>query len=221
MYGPVFHFAPIIPRGTPLPASRSEVFRTVSDRQERVEIDIYQGESDDVRRNHQVGMFHIEGLAPVPAGNQLVVQLDLTLDGILKVSAREKATGLQKHITIENALGRFSDEERHAASSRLEELWQQASTNNLPTHLRTTRTKGKNHRSSNRRAATWLRSCRCWMRVRGRPARGRPCPRVAGESRTTSREGDNGRSARSRSPHGKGSRGVKRSAMAHRSNRRR
>ncbi len=125
MYGPVFHFAPIIPRGTPLPASRSEVFRTVSDRQERVEIDIYQGESDDVRRNHQVGMFHIEGLAPVPAGNQLVVQLDLTLDGILKVSAREKATGLQKHITIENALGRFSDEERHAASSRLEELWQQ------------------------------------------------------------------------------------------------
>ncbi len=126
MYGPVFHFAPIIHRGTPLPASRSEVFRTVSDKQEKVEVDIYQGESDDIRRNHQVGMFLIEGLAPVPAGNQLVVQLDLTLDGILKVSAREKATGLQKHITIENALGRLSDEEHQAASARLEELWQQS-----------------------------------------------------------------------------------------------
>ena len=125
MYGPVFHFAAIIPRGTPLPASRSEVFRTVSDRQERVEIDIYQGESEDIRRNHQVGMFLIEGLAPVPAGNQIVVQLDLTLDGILKVAAREKATGLVKHVTIENAIGQFSDEERQAASSRLEELWQQ------------------------------------------------------------------------------------------------
>jgi molecular chaperone DnaK len=123
---PSFQFTPIIRRGTPLPASRSEVFRTVADQQEKVEIDIYQGESDDVRRNTQVGMFLIEGLAPVPAGNQIVVQLDLTLDGILKVAAREKATGLQKHITIENALARFGREEREAASARLEEMWQRS-----------------------------------------------------------------------------------------------
>ena len=44
----------------------------------------------------------------MPAGNQIVVQLDLTLDGMLKVSAREKATGLQKQITIENALARYA-----------------------------------------------------------------------------------------------------------------
>jgi molecular chaperone DnaK len=118
-----FRFAPIVKRGTPLPASRSEVFRTVSDNQPAVEIDVYQGESDDVRRNHRVGMFHIEGLARVPAGNQLVVQLDLTLDGVLKVSAREKATGLIKHITIDNALARFEREERDAATQRLEQLW--------------------------------------------------------------------------------------------------
>lgn len=123
---PAFQFTPIIHRGTPLPASRSEVFRTVSDRQDKVEIDIYQGESEDVRRNTQVGMFLIEGLAPVPAGNQIVVQLDLTLDGILKVAAKEKATGLQKHITIDNALARFGREEREAASARLEEMWQQS-----------------------------------------------------------------------------------------------
>lgn len=118
-----FRFAPIIRRGTPLPASRSEVFRTVSDSQPKVEVDVYQGESDDVRRNHRVGMFLIEGLAKVPAGNQLVVQLDLTLDGVLKVSAREKATGLVKHITIDNALARFEREERDAATARLEQLW--------------------------------------------------------------------------------------------------
>ncbi|HVK08574.1 MAG TPA: Hsp70 family protein [Gemmataceae bacterium] len=118
-----FRFAPIIRRGTPLPASRSEVFRTVSDNQPTVEIDVYQGESEDVRRNHRVGMFLIEGLAKVPAGNQLVVQLDLTLDGVLKVSAREKATGLVKHVQIDNALARFEREEQDAAAARLEQLW--------------------------------------------------------------------------------------------------
>jgi molecular chaperone DnaK len=118
-----FRFAPIIHRNTPLPASRSEVFSTVYDQQAVVEIDVYQGEHEDVRLNHPVGRFRIEGLAPVSAGNQLIVQLDLNLDGMLKVSAREKATGLQKQITIENALARYEREERDAARERLEELW--------------------------------------------------------------------------------------------------
>ncbi|HKA06542.1 MAG TPA: Hsp70 family protein [Gemmataceae bacterium] len=121
-----FRFAPIIRRGTPLPASRSEVFRTVADNQPTVEIDVYQGESEDVRRNNRVGMFLIDGLARVAAGNQLVVQLDLTLDGILKVSAREKATGLIKHITIDNALARFEREERDAARARLDQMWEES-----------------------------------------------------------------------------------------------
>jgi molecular chaperone DnaK len=116
-------FAPIIRRNTPLPASRSEVFHTVYDRQTEVEIDVFQGESDDVRNNYGVGKFRIQGLAPVPAGNQIVVQLDLNLDGMLKVTARERATGLQKQITIENALARFEREEQDAARERLEGLW--------------------------------------------------------------------------------------------------
>jgi molecular chaperone DnaK len=121
---PFLHrFAPIIERNTPLPASRSEVFRTVEDRQATVEIDVYQGEDEDVRNNHRVGRFLVEGLASVAAGNQIVVQLDLNLDGILKVSAREKATGLQKQITIENALARFEREEQDQARDRLDELW--------------------------------------------------------------------------------------------------
>jgi len=121
-----YRFAPIIRRGTPLPASRSEVFRTVAENQPTVEVDVYQGESDDVRRNHRVGTFLIDGLARVPAGNQIVVQLDLTLDGILKVQAREKATGLVKHITIDNALARFEREERDAARARLDQMWEES-----------------------------------------------------------------------------------------------
>ena len=115
-----FRFAPIIHRNTPLPASRSEVFHTVHDRQKEVEIDVYQGESDDVRHNHRVGRFLVQGLAPVPAGNQIVVQLDLNLDGMLKVSAREKATGLQKQVTIENPLARIERDERAVGSGALE-----------------------------------------------------------------------------------------------------
>src|SRR5439155_21501233 len=88
-----------------------------------VEIDVYQGEDDDVRRNYRVGRFLVEGLAPVPAGNQIVVQLDLNLDGMLRVSAREKATGLQKQIAIDNALARYEREEFDTARERLDEMW--------------------------------------------------------------------------------------------------
>jgi molecular chaperone DnaK len=119
-------FAAILTRNSPLPASRSEAFCTVMDNQPRVEIDVFQGESNDVRRNHRVGKFMIEGLAKAPAGNQLVVQLDLTLDGILKVSAREKSTGLVKQITIENAMARYAISERAGAQARLNRLWADA-----------------------------------------------------------------------------------------------
>jgi molecular chaperone DnaK len=118
-----FRFAPIIHRNTPLPASRSELFHTYRDGQTEVEIDVYQGESDDVRNNHRVGKFMVQGLAPVAAGNPILVQLDLNLDGMLKVSARERATGLQKQVVIENALARYEAEERDEARERLEELW--------------------------------------------------------------------------------------------------
>jgi molecular chaperone DnaK len=116
-------FAPIIHRQTALPASRSELFHTYADNQTQVEIDVYQGESEDVRNNHRIGKFQVQGLAPVPAGNPILVQLDLNLDGMLKVSARERATGLQKEVMIENALARFEREERDDARERLDQLW--------------------------------------------------------------------------------------------------
>jgi molecular chaperone DnaK len=122
-YGSEFHFGRIVHRNTPLPTSRSEPFYTVVDSQNSVDIDVYQGEADDVRRNNRVGRFRIEGLASVPAGNELLVQLDLNLDGVLRVTAKEKATGLQKQIVIENALAKFQREERTLAQDRLERLW--------------------------------------------------------------------------------------------------
>ena len=116
-------FAPIIRRTSPLPASQSDVFYTAVNNQKAVDIEVYQGEESDVRRNYRVGRFTVEGLSPVPAGNPLVVQLDLTLDGVLKVSARERATGLSKQVTIENALAKFQREERVVAQERLDQLW--------------------------------------------------------------------------------------------------
>jgi molecular chaperone DnaK len=121
-----FRFAPIIRRNTPLPASRSEMFSTVHDNQREVEIEVYQGEHDDVRFNHKIGNFRITGMANVPAGNQLTVQCDLNLDGMLKVTAKEKATGLQKNVTIENALSRFEGGEIAEARERLDRLWGQS-----------------------------------------------------------------------------------------------
>ena len=100
-------FSPIIERNTPLPASRTEIYSTVDDDQPAAEIRVFQGENRDTRYNTLVGEFDIEGLAEVPAGNQILVRLDLDLNGILKVTATERATGLAKHVVIDNATERF------------------------------------------------------------------------------------------------------------------
>jgi molecular chaperone DnaK len=116
-------FSRIIARNSPLPAVHSEAYQTVFDAQDAVHIEVYQGEHEDVRRNTFVGEFTIEGLAPVPAGNEVVVHMHLTLDGILQVTATEKRTGLQRQVRIENALARFQREDREAARQRLESLF--------------------------------------------------------------------------------------------------
>ena len=116
-------FSRIITRNSPLPISRSEGYQTVVDSQETVEIEVYQGEHDDARMNTLVGEFMVEGLAPVPAGNEVLVHMNLTLDGILQVTATEKQTGLQRQVRIENALTRFQHEARDEAQRRLDVLF--------------------------------------------------------------------------------------------------
>ncbi len=115
-----YHFSPIIPRNTPLPASRNEIYSTVFDAQDAAEIGVYQGENEDIRFNTLVGEFVVEGLAGVPAGNQILVRLDLDLSGILKVTATERATGLVKRVTIDNATERFRVRQRSDAVDRLQ-----------------------------------------------------------------------------------------------------
>ncbi len=113
-------FSPIIERNTPLPAFRTEIYSTVHDDQDVAEIRVFQGEDHDTRYNTLVGEFLIEGLAEVPAGNEILVRLDLDLSGILKVTATERGTGLAKHVVIDNAMERFRKRERSDAVDRLE-----------------------------------------------------------------------------------------------------
>ena len=120
-------FSPIIPRNTPLPAFRTEIYSTVNDDQDAAEICVFQGENDDTRYNTPVGEFLIEGLAEVPAGNEILVRLDLDLNGILKVTATERATGLAKHVVIDNAMERFRQQKRSDAIDRLEVVMGSAS----------------------------------------------------------------------------------------------
>jgi molecular chaperone DnaK len=116
-------FSPIIGRNTPLPASRTEVYSTVTDGQREVKIRVFQGEDRDTRYDDLVGEFLVEGLADVRAGNQIVVRLDLDLNGILKVTATERATGRAKQVTIDNAMERFRKRQRTDALDRLEEVF--------------------------------------------------------------------------------------------------
>ena len=121
-------FSRIITRNTPLPASRSEVYQTVVYAQECVDIEVFQGEADNALQNTSVGEFTIEGLAEVPAGNEVMVHMNLTLDGILRVTATEKHTGLQRQVRIENALARFQRDDRDEALDRLDLLFETQST---------------------------------------------------------------------------------------------
>ncbi len=95
------YYVPVIHRNTPLPASKSEVFNTIHDNQDTVRVKAFQGESDVPDNNLFLGEFLIEGLSPVPRGNPIVTQFDLDLDGLLRVTATEKATGLRASVTLD------------------------------------------------------------------------------------------------------------------------
>jgi molecular chaperone DnaK len=118
-------YVPIIPRNTPIPVRRSEVFFTVYDAQTEVEVRIYQGENLDARKNIQLGEFRISGLSKAPEGNPVILDLALDRDGILRVSAREKATGLERRITIDKAMSRYDAAQLDEARERIGALFDQ------------------------------------------------------------------------------------------------
>jgi len=120
-----FMFVPIIHKNTVLPNRKTEAFSTSYDGQDAVEVNIYQGEDPDALKNIKIGEFLIEGLRDVEAGNIITMTLALDLNGILQVSAQEKETGLEKSITIKNALSEFSSDATEEAKQRLSSLFGQ------------------------------------------------------------------------------------------------
>lgn len=102
------YFSAIIPRNTPLPTVRSELYYTVVSGQAAARIDVYQGEHEDTHLNDLVGKFTLDGLdKSADANSEVLVRFELSLDGTLNVTARERATARERRLTIDNAITRF------------------------------------------------------------------------------------------------------------------
>ena len=117
----------LIPRNTTIPTAKSEVFSTAQDGQTAVDVHVLQGERPMAGENKSLGHFRLEGIAPAPRGvPQIEVTFDIDANGILNVTARDKATGRQQKITITASSGLSKDEverlvreaERHAEEDR-------------------------------------------------------------------------------------------------------
>ncbi len=119
-----YAFSGIIKSGSPLPASREEVFYTMYDNQKAVDVCVFQGENRDARKNTLIGDFRIEGLSPLPAGSEIVMGMKLDLDGVLRCTATEKATGKNKNISITNALAALSEEQLAASAKRIAKMFE-------------------------------------------------------------------------------------------------
>jgi len=102
----------IIERNSTIPTKKSQIFSTFADGQTGVDIKIYEGERAFTKDNNLLGSFHLDGIAPAPRGvPQIQVSFDLDANGILTVSAEDKASGKSQKITITNDKGRLSKEQ--------------------------------------------------------------------------------------------------------------
>jgi len=102
---------PLIPRNTTIPAQKGELFTTAADNQAGVGIHVLQGERPMAVENKTIGRFMLDGILPAPRGvPQIEVTFDIDANGILNVSARDKATGREQKITITASSGLSRDE---------------------------------------------------------------------------------------------------------------
>src|SRR5687767_8016920 len=96
----------LIPRNTTIPTKKSEIFSTATDNQTSVEVHVLQGERSMAKDNRTLGRFHLTGLPPAPRGlPQVEVTFDIDANGIVNVTATDKATGKEQKITISGASG--------------------------------------------------------------------------------------------------------------------
>lgn len=104
-------FTKLIEANTTIPTKKSEVFSTASDNQTSVEIHVLQGERSMARDNRTIGRFHLDGIPAAPRGvPQIEVSFDIDANGILNVTAKDKATGKEQKIRIEASSGLSKDE---------------------------------------------------------------------------------------------------------------
>lgn len=102
---------PLIDRNTTIPTSKSQIFSTAADNQTQVEINVLQGEREMASDNKSLGRFVLDGIPPAPRGMpQIEVTFDIDSNGILNVSAKDKNSGKEQKITIQNSTN-LSDEE--------------------------------------------------------------------------------------------------------------
>jgi molecular chaperone DnaK len=116
-------FTKILDRNTAIPASKSQVFSTASDNQPQVEIHVLQGERSMAADNVTLGKFFLDGIPPAPRGMpQIEVTFDIDVNGILNVSAKDKGTSREQHVTIQSS--RLTEDEiermRRTAEENLE-----------------------------------------------------------------------------------------------------
>lgn len=104
-------FTRLIDRNTTIPTHKSQVFSTAADNQTAVTISVYQGEREMAAENKLLGQFNLEGIPPAPRGvPQIEVSFDIDANGIVQVSAKDKATGKEQQIRIQSSGGLSEDE---------------------------------------------------------------------------------------------------------------
>ena len=113
----------LIPRNTTIPTKKSEVFSTAADSQTSVEVHVLQGERQMAKDNRTLGRFHLDGIPPAPRGvPQIEVGFDIDANGIVNVSARDKASGKEQNIRIEAGSGLSENEiEKMVADAQVHE----------------------------------------------------------------------------------------------------